>query len=91
VALSCLIPEGFLLKKRKKQEDYGNAARLHRLLVSLLHMDLTAFQNQYSKPGTIILLEGMRVVKEADIYVQRFCCMGVLLFAEEALQMLMRN
>jgi hypothetical protein len=29
-------------------------------------MDLTAFQNQYSKPGTIILLEGKRVVKEAD-------------------------
>lgn len=54
-------------------------------------MDLTAFQNQYSKPGTIILLEGNRVAKEADIYVQRFCCMGVLLFAEEALQMLMRN
>jgi hypothetical protein len=54
-------------------------------------MDLTEFQNQYSKSGTIILLGGKRVVKEADDYVQRFSCMGVLLFAEEALQMLMRN
>ncbi|MEY3983705.1 MAG: hypothetical protein RL160_1264 [Bacteroidota bacterium] len=61
------------------------------LLGSLLHMDLTEFQNQYSKSGTIILLGGKRVVKEADDYVQRFSCMGVLLFAEEALQMLMRN
>ena len=29
-------------------------------------MDLQAFQQQYNKPGTIILLEGKRLVKEAD-------------------------
>ena len=29
-------------------------------------MDVQAFQQQYNKPGTIILLEGKRLVKEAD-------------------------